>query len=617
MATNAAKEKPTVDNNALQAENEALEGALELTRRRLAAMRQVAMALAGRLDLDQLLRQMMNSVKEITDCDRASLFIVDEARDELWSRVAQGIDEDDDDKVENEDHASTSYGTLRMPRSSGIAGYVSRSGVLLKIDDAYQDARFNKDVDHATGYTTKSILCAPILNAHGEPIGVVQALNKKNGPFSVEDERLLEAISHQLSVALTDALLFEELKERAHSLEEARSDLSKRMRELDLLVEVEREMAETFSTEELLNVITKKLHSVMDADAASTALVDRATGGIQFHAATGEAASAVTGLTLPSTVGIIGAAIQKGEAVVVEDAAKDKRHDAALAAEVGFEPGPVIAIPLKSDERSLGAVEVMRKKGRAGFNEDDLRLLSLIAARVAASVAANLQRQKSRHEEQLLTIGHMLSGIVHDFKTPMTVISGYVQLMSMTDEEEEREEAASIVLKQTGLMASMTKELLQFARGETEIYIRKVYVNHFLRDVTDMLNPLFAKYDDIQLVVDATYQGTLRCDESKLKRALVNLARNSLEAMEESGGTCTLTVLQLGDQVEFAVCDEGKGLLPEIEGRLFESFATHGKEDGTGLGLALVKKIMRDHHGDIRVENEPGKGVTFRLRLPL
>jgi len=594
---------------ALQAENDALDGALQLTRKRLAAMRQVAMALAGRLDLDQLLTQMLESVKEITDCDRASLFIVDEARDELWSRVAQGLDSDDAE--------ADGYNTIRMPRSQGIAGYVSKTGVLLNLDDAYNDVRFNADVDQKTGYTTKSILCAPILNVHGDAIGVVQALNKKNGPFSVEDERLLEAISHQMSVALTDALMFEELKKRASSLEEARAALSSRVGELDLLVELERDMAGAVTTDELLDVITSKLHDVMDADGVSVALVDRVSGGLQFKAVTGDAADAVKDRMVVPNRGIIGASMEGGEPILVDDASADDRHFSALADEIGFTPGPIIAVPLKYEERSLGAVEVIRKTGASPFSDDDVRLVTLIGSRVAAGVAANLQREKSRNEQQLLTIGHMLSGIVHDFKTPMTVISGYVQLMSMTDEEQERQEAADIVLKQTELMASMTRELLQFARGETEILIRKVYVNHFIRDVTDMLGQLFAKHEHIHFEVDATYHGTMRCDESKMKRALVNLARNALEAMNEDGGTCTLSVKQLGDQVELAVSDEGPGLPPEIEGRLFESFATHGKEDGTGLGLALVKKIVQDHNGDIRVENKPGEGVTFRLRLPL
>jgi signal transduction histidine kinase len=198
----------------------------------------------------------------------------------------------------------------------------------------------------------------------------------------------------------------------------------------------------------------------------------------------------------------------------------------------------------------------------------------------------------------------------------MTVISGYVQLMADADDADERAECADIVLKQTDMMTAMTRELLQFARGETEILLRKVYLQNFLRDVETMLTQVF-KDANVRVELDLAYRGAGRFDEVKLKRAIANVAKNAREAMSGRDGVFRLAVNQVGDQVEFALSDNGPGLPVEIENRLFESFATHGKADGTGLGLALVKKIVDDHQGEIRVENKPGEGVTFRLRLPL
>ena len=285
--------------------------------------------------------------------------------------------------------------------------------------------------------------------------------------------------------------------------------------------------------------------------------------------------------------------------------------------EVGLVAGPLIAIPIVDDGKTHGAIEILRTENRPPFTEEDEKAAALLATRVGTAIATAARREMSRREDKMATIGHMLSGIVHDFKTPMTVISGYVQLMSMTEDEAERQEAADIVLKQTELMASMTRELLQFARGETEILIRKVYVQPLMRDVEDVLSKIFSRNERVKLTIDLQYKGAVRVDETKIKRALSNLARNALEAMWKAGGQCTVTVQQAGDQVEFAVADTGPGLAAELDGRLFESFATHGKEDGTGLGLALVKKIVEDHNGDIRVENRPGEGVTFRMRFPI
>jgi signal transduction histidine kinase len=590
----------------LREENRALEEALTLSRKRLTAMREIARALSGRLDLDHLLPLIISRVSVLTGCDRASLFVVDEGRQELWSKVAEGV--------------TTTAGLerIRLPLGQGVAGYVAKSGVVLNLADAYKDARFNPGVDQVTGYRTTSLLCMPIPGPAGRPMGVVEALNKNGGgPFTIEDERLLEAISHQLSVALTDALLYEEIQKKAQSLEVAKRELDRRVQELDLLVDVERALSDAGGADELNRIVVERTRALIDAGAASVAIVDPSTGGVKFRAAHGEAASHVLDRVLPPERGLIGAAIAGACTVMVADASSDARHDRNLAEELGYRPGPVLVVPILVDGRATGAIEVMRARGEAAFDTDDERILALLASRVANAMATARRRDKNKQEEQIQTIGHMLSGIVHDFKTPMTVISGYVQLMAITDDGDERNKCAEIVLKQTDLMTSMTRELLQFARGETSIFLRKVYLHTFARDIKEMVDQL-AKGKDIAVTVDLKYRGAARFDETKVKRAVMNLAKNAIEAMAGRGQQKKLdiTIGQVGDQVELAVSDTGPGLAPEIESRLFESFATHGKQDGTGLGLALVKKIVEDHHGDVRVESR-ADGCTFRLRLPL
>lgn len=602
----AASSSP--DDAVLAEENRALEDALALSRRRLSAMREVAQALAGQLELDQLLAVLISKVSDLTDCDRATLFFVDEERQELWSRVAEGL-------AGEAAAQARDAGLIRLPLGKGVAGFVATTGVALNLPDAYTDPRFSPEVDQRTGYRTSTLLCTPIVDERGAVTGVIEALNKRSGPFTVEDERLLEAIGHQISVAVKNALLFEELKRKASSLEVARAELARRVSELDLLSDVERAMSSAESPEELLDVVVRRATDIVGADAASIAIVDPSTGGLRFRAATGDAADQVLKRSLLPGRGLVGIAAENGEPVITVDAMSDPRHDRSVSEALGFSPGPVVAVPLLAAGRTLGAVEVMRLQGGKPFTPDDQRILTLLSGRVASALSAARRRERTKREEQLQTIGTMLAGIVHDFKTPMTVISGYVQLMEDADDADERREHAEVVLKQTDMLASMTKELLQFARGETEILVRKVYLEGFVRDLRDMLAQVF-KGTAIDVTVELKYRGSLRCDDIKLKRALANLAKNAREAMEDRG-SFRVTVDRVGDQVELEVKDTGPGLPDEIESRLFESFATHGKAGGTGLGLALVKKIVDDHQGEIRVENDKGKGVTFRLRLPL
>ena len=128
------------------------------------------------LAIDKLLFRIMDEVISVLDCDRCSVFILDEEKDELRARVAHGEEE------------------IRFPSHLGIAGYVASTGEILNIPDAYADRRFNPNIDKQTGYHTRNMLTTPMRNKMGDIIGVFQALNKFGGAFTHDDEELLDAI---------------------------------------------------------------------------------------------------------------------------------------------------------------------------------------------------------------------------------------------------------------------------------------------------------------------------------------------------------------------------------------------------------------------------------------
>lgn len=160
---------------------------------KLTSILEVAKALASQRDLDRLLEMILSEAVKVVDADRCSLFIVDRARNELWTKVAQGTSE------------------IRIPLGTGIAGAVAASGEVINIPDAYADPRFNRSVDQTTGYQTKTILCVPMRDASGAVVGVIQALNKSGGSFDSEDEELLLALGGQAAAALENYFLHEEI----------------------------------------------------------------------------------------------------------------------------------------------------------------------------------------------------------------------------------------------------------------------------------------------------------------------------------------------------------------------------------------------------------------------
>jgi adenylate cyclase len=156
---------------------------------------QLSHDLAGELNLDVLLGSIMHATSELLDADRSTLFLYDKRGNELFSRVAEGIN----------------IKEIRIPVNVGIAGSVFATKKTENIADPYADPRFNKEVDRRTGYHTESILAMPILNKAGDCIGVTQVLNKRDGKFTARDEARLGAFTAQIAVALENAKLFEEV----------------------------------------------------------------------------------------------------------------------------------------------------------------------------------------------------------------------------------------------------------------------------------------------------------------------------------------------------------------------------------------------------------------------
>jgi HD-GYP domain-containing protein (c-di-GMP phosphodiesterase class II) len=161
---------------------------------KLQRLLEVARAMTAERRLPHLLQTINDAAAGVAEADRCSIFVVDRERGELWTPVAHGT------------------GEIRIPLGAGIAGAVAASGVSIRIPDAYADPRFNPEVDAATGYRTRNILCVPMINTAGEPTGVIQALNRRDGSFGDEDEELMQALAGPAASAVENALLHEEIE---------------------------------------------------------------------------------------------------------------------------------------------------------------------------------------------------------------------------------------------------------------------------------------------------------------------------------------------------------------------------------------------------------------------
>ncbi|MBU4370933.1 MAG: GAF domain-containing protein [Proteobacteria bacterium] len=156
----------------------------------------VVSEVTAEIDLGALLQKVMSEATRMLNAERATLFLNDEKTNELFSKIGLGL-------------AATE---IRLPNHLGIAGAVFTSRETVNIPYAYADLRFNPAFDKKTGFFTRSILCVPVINKNGKIIGVTQVLNKRSGPFTAEDESRLKAFTAQVSIALENAKLFDDVQ---------------------------------------------------------------------------------------------------------------------------------------------------------------------------------------------------------------------------------------------------------------------------------------------------------------------------------------------------------------------------------------------------------------------
>ncbi len=232
---------------------------------------------------------------------------------------------------------------------------------------------------------------------------------------------------------------------------------------------------------------------------------------------------------------------------------------------------------------------------------------------------ASLQKtqQELLEAERLATIGRMASSISHDLRHSLAAIVANAEFLCESRlSSDQREELYQEVRVAVNQMTDLIDSLLEFSR--TRESLRPTYGN--VKDSVERVIAAIRSHPEfhpirITLVQQGNSSGWF--DARKLERALYNLLLNSCEAVVPEAGQVQVGLNEVRGGVEIRVSDNGRGIPEIIRGQLFEPFISHGKENGTGLGLTVVQKIVQDHGGDVVVEKTSAEGTTFRLLLPL
>ena len=284
----------------------------------------------------------------------------------------------------------------------------------------------------------------------------------------------------------------------------------------------------------------------------------------------------------------------------------------------------------------------VRKNGEVGVGLMSARTLKIDGENVILSVTRDITERKQAYaatkklENQLIqaqkleAIGRLAGGIAHDLNNLLSPILGYSELLFFdTSANDPRKETLEQIIKACKGARDLVRQLLAFSRKQTLEY-KSMNVNETLAGFENLLRRMIR--EDIEIVVArSTPVRPIMADIGQIEQVIMNLAVNAADAMP-AGGKLTIETAQTelheeyartrsgvkpGDYVMLAVSDTGCGMDEETRLHIFEPFFTTKGDQGTGLGLATVYGIVKQHGGNIWVYSEPGKGTTFKIYLPV
>ncbi|MBW2276235.1 MAG: GAF domain-containing protein, partial [Deltaproteobacteria bacterium] len=214
----------------------------------LRAMREIGLALESTMSFDEVLTMAVQRTTRLMGAERSTLFLPDD-EGRLVSRVIEGGDVNE----------------IQLDPGRGIAGWVARHGRPLIVADAYKDERFDPSWDGKTGFVTRCLLAHPIIGRHGVVIGVTEVLNKQDGEFDSEDLRLLGLIASQLGLTIENARLMIDLVHKARTISDAKGDLERHNRELNLLLDLERLVGRVEDLDALASGVLARVIEITEA----------------------------------------------------------------------------------------------------------------------------------------------------------------------------------------------------------------------------------------------------------------------------------------------------------------------------------------------------------------
>jgi len=545
---------------------------------RLAALYRVSRALGSSLDLNEVLRESMDAVINLTGAERGFLMLLKLGSDELELQAGRNFRRENLEKEE-------------MEFSHAVIETVMRSGEGVLTTNAQTDDRFSTR-DSVTRYALRSIMCQPLL-VRGLSIGVIYVDNKvKAGIFSEADLELLEAFATQAAVAIDNALLFSQTD----------AALARRVTELETLREIDRELNTRLDFDRVLGITLEWAQQGTAADSGWIAMVKNDEPVMIISSDEQHSVDQ----SLDSS--LVRAAMLEGK--VVHQPSTDSNTD-------------LLIVPARREGTTHALLGVKREHGTFGKEAEEflVRLAERAAGALENTQLFQAAQLADESKSQFITI------VTHELKIPMTSIKGYADLIrqgTVGPVTEQQIQFLDTIRNNVDRMAELVSDLSDISRldtGRIKVELEALSITEYLRETVASLRPQFeSKRQKVQIEIESDLPMVLS-DRARLVQILTNLLGNANKYTPEEGSITIKTTLN-APQLRVAIQDTGIGLSEYEQTQLFSQFFRSEQPEareqvGWGLGLYVTRRLLELMNGKIGVDSQLGEGSTFWFTLPV